>query len=269
MYRIDGYVWTINPNELFHHGIKGQKWGVRRYQPYPKDYHGDGKFKGKKVSRHEQKLNKYKKQEIEDINRRYDHRISSAKDLQVAQREFSGFQGGSVQDEFDHNAAVLQVMKKKEMDYVMNMSYKDMKSEKRAVRRNRGRNIAKAVLNLEGYRTATNVKQARRIEGRKKRFSESRFSAKMYRETHDGERNRNIERAADVERTTNFRRAVRNGFDISVKVFSALAVAGIANAAYKSQRAKSEATYQDLANKGLLLEQEVFKKAKVRSVRTL
>lgn len=53
-------------NYLAHHGILGMHWGIRRYQPYPSGYTGDGKFTG----REERKaIKKTQKMAIKDAKR--------------------------------------------------------------------------------------------------------------------------------------------------------------------------------------------------------
>lgn len=49
-------------NELYHHGIKGQKWGVRRYQ------NKDGSLKSKTANNHEDYTEAHSKKKINELS---------------------------------------------------------------------------------------------------------------------------------------------------------------------------------------------------------
>ena len=65
-------------NELYHYGVKGMKWGVRRYQPYGTG--GYNPFKNRKMIRAQRKEAKQIRNKISNASINYDDEFDNTKE---------------------------------------------------------------------------------------------------------------------------------------------------------------------------------------------
>lgn len=67
-----------NFNELYQYGVLGMRWGIRRYQPYPKGHKGGKEVgeaaKKRKLTPREKQVNRLKEKRIADEKRREETR---------------------------------------------------------------------------------------------------------------------------------------------------------------------------------------------------
>ena len=129
---------TIN-NELCHYGVKGMKWGIRRYRNEDGSLTPAGKKRQKQLA-------EYKKKEISRLDKTYD---TTKYDNKVKKYQEKYADSGKERylkkiDEAQFKKYQAIGLKAVENSSIKNMTYEQMKDEKRAAMINTGRNIVRA-----------------------------------------------------------------------------------------------------------------------------
>ena len=148
---INSYGRLCSDDYLQHHGILGQKYGVRLGPPYPLDASKHSAAERKagwrdslkgNESRAERKAIKYRFKETQKSNKKHDKLIGELekkidkKTAKLEKLEAKGKNTKKIQkqiDEYAHLRARRRAMKAIESDAIKNMSIADIKSEKRKI----------------------------------------------------------------------------------------------------------------------------------------
>ena len=120
-------------NELYHYGVRGMRWGVRRYQ------NKDGSL----TPAGEKRLQDYKSKEIDRVTRKYQVEKLTAKQNKL-EREFE--EKNDTRSLSRLTRARYRVLKAESMEFlekraINSMTYEEMKNERAEVRKAKAKNF--------------------------------------------------------------------------------------------------------------------------------
>lgn len=152
--------YAINQNELYHHGIKGMKWGVRRYRNedgsltpagkkrYDRDVQENlGKKKENRIDTSNPDPDRWVKEDITRSKKIVDTSSDVIKQLQSVERDTAP---KSKKEKLDLSKMSDQELRTKINRAILEKQYNDMFAPEMRPKVSNGRKVAKAILETTG-----------------------------------------------------------------------------------------------------------------------